>query len=274
MKFVFFGYDYSLEVAQRLLGDGHQCTKLYSFPCDGVFNFNTALEALALELAIPFQIEPPTANDILNDIENETDLFLSCGYPYKIPEVWNHDVYALNTHPSLLPAGRGLMPAPHIIYNHPETAGVSIHKTTEKFDHGGILWQAPLSLSGDETVDSYAARIAALLPDKISEIVSDLPHYWNNAKPQDKGSSFPVPDEALRTLDWSKSVADNDAKARAFGSFGCIGIIDGAPYAIFEHEIDTLSLDAKPGTTLHNSADFISVACPDGMFSALRFQKL
>ena len=40
MKIVFIGYDYTFDLAARLIEDGHEIIKIYTFQCDNVFAFN------------------------------------------------------------------------------------------------------------------------------------------------------------------------------------------------------------------------------------------
>ena len=130
MKFVFFGYDFSLPVLQRLLDDGHELVALFTFECDNVFNFNREIIKTAQKQSVPFTMAKPTAEEIAYYTNEGAELFLSCGYPYKIPSIDESKAYSINTHPSLLPRGRGLMPSPHILMHEPEVAGFTVHKLT------------------------------------------------------------------------------------------------------------------------------------------------
>jgi len=229
MKFVFFGYDFMMPALRRLLDDGHELMSVFTFDCDNLFNFNHEILALADELGIPAHTQKPHKDQIDSLIANRAECFLAAGYPYKIPPIAEDKAYAVNCHPSHLPKGRGLMPTPYIILGAEDAAGFSVHKMTQVIDGGDILAQVKFTLDKRETVETYSARVAMAAPDIISRIMADLPKCWQDAKPQDENeiTMFPQPDDALRTLEWSKSVEEIDKTARAFGHFGVLVNLQG-----------------------------------------------
>ncbi len=273
MKIAFFGYDYSADVLKGLLQDGHTLTALFTFPCDGIFNFNDQVVEIAKNLNAPISPGKPTKEAIK---ELEVDLFLSCGYPYKIPCNFKNEAYAINVHPSLLPRGRGLMPSPWIIMKEPDVAGFTIHKLTNDFDAGDILYQKPIALNQKSTVNDYADEIAEKLPDILSEIANNLPAFWAKATPQDESTAsyFPPPTDKMRLLDWSQPIEELDKIARAFGTFGCIAVIDGKPYAIYEHEIIKKPPREPPGTTIKQENQELKTSVSDGYFIMKRYDPL
>jgi UDP-4-amino-4-deoxy-L-arabinose formyltransferase/UDP-glucuronic acid dehydrogenase (UDP-4-keto-hexauronic acid decarboxylating) len=276
MKFVFFGYDFSLDVAKRLIQDGHKLAGVFTFECDNVFNFNKDIIALAQQNHIPYTLARPTKDDIDYFIAQGTDLFFSCGYPYKIPEIDENKAYAVNTHPSRLPRGRGLMPTPHIIINHPDAAGFTLHKITARFDQGDILYQEAITLTDQDTVETYSSHIANRTPDIASAVVADLPQYWAGATPQNEAEAtyFPPPDEEMRTLRWEAPITHIDRTARAFGKFGSLAFIDGALYAVFEHDYRQEPHTHITGTIINADEHTISIAASDGIFIMKRFMRL
>lgn len=228
MKISFFGYDQSLDIAQRLIADGHEIVGIFTFPCDNVFAFNTHIQDFAHSFEIPCITQRATPEDIeffTNDMK--TELFLICGYPYKIPPIDATRAKGVNMHPALLPRARGIMPLPYIMMHDRAAAGLTLHKLSNRFDQGDILTQAPLELSEKDTIESLNARLAILAPDFVSKAIADLPQLWRDATPQDdrKSSHYPTPDETVRTLDWTQSATDVDLKIRAFGRFGSFATI-------------------------------------------------
>ena len=204
MKFVYFGYDFMLESVQRLLSEGHELLAVFSFDCDNVFNFNVKTKELAERLDIPFSTNKPLPMDIGIFCDQGAQVFLSAGYPHKIPPVDEDRAYGINFHPSLLPAGRGIMPTPTILMNHPEASGVTIHKLSDVFDDGDILLQKKIPITAQDDVETLSCKIAMAAPDMLSRVFRELPALWQSAAPQDqsKASTFPMPDEAMRMLDW------------------------------------------------------------------------
>lgn len=268
MKFIFFGYDFSLPVLQRLINDGHELGALYSFECDNIFNFNKDIIKQAQSLNVPVSLAKPTESEIAYYINNEdVQLFLSCGYPYKIPPIDENKAYGVNTHPSLLPKGRGLMPSPHIIMNEPGIAGFTIHKIAPKFDAGDILYQESIPLTPTDTVNTYAQRIATRMPDILSVIVADLPDYWAKAQPQDesRASTAPMPTEETRSFKWTDTIENIDKTGRAFGNFGCLTAINGQKFAIFDYEIIPGPHEYVPETIVHTDETGITIAATNGL---------
>ncbi|MCB1532896.1 MAG: hypothetical protein KDJ35_08510 [Alphaproteobacteria bacterium] len=276
MKFVFFGYDFSLPVLERLLEDEHELLALFTFECDNVFNFNREIIKKAQDLGVPFTLARPAGSEIEYYTDQGAQLFLACGYPYKIPPIDETRAYGVNTHPSLLPKGRGLMPTPYILMHHPEAAGFSIHKITADFDAGDILYQEAIELSGRESVDSYSAKIARRTPEAISRVIAHLPDYWDKANPQDpqEASHFPPPDETMRTFDWTKTVEEIDKVGRAFGSFGSLAPVEGALLAVFDYKIEQTDHGQSPGAVIERSSDSISIAAENGVVTLTRFMQI
>lgn len=275
MKFVYFGYDFMLGSVLRLIREGHELIGIFSFPCDNIFNFNARTQALALELDIPYSESKPLPLDIQAYQSQGCEVFFSAGYPYKIPPIPD-DVYGINFHPSLLPQGRGIMPTPTILMHHPEASGVSVHKLTQNFDEGDILIQRAIPLSTHDDVETLSSRIALCAPDIISGVFARLPDLWRDAKPQDpvKASYFPMPDEAMRTLDWKKSVAEIECTGRAFGRFGALARLQGKLWAVYNFKGWVEPHSYRPGDVACILSREIVIAVKDGFICLKDFQEL
>ena len=274
MKFVYFGYDFMIGVVQRLLADGHQLAGVFTFPCDNVFNFNADIVALATGRNIPLFTDRPTPAALATFLASGATCFLAAGYPYKIPPIETPGVFAINVHPSLLPKGRGIMPTPHILMDHPEAAGLTFHKMTQDFDGGAILDQRALPLHPRETVETYSARIAMAAPAMASRLLADLPDAWARARPQDESqaSHFPPPPESMRTLDWTQPVARIDQTARAFGRYGSLARIDGVLHVVYAADMWEETHALPPGTVAARLSREIIIAASDGYVLLKDFQ--
>lgn len=275
MKFVYFGYDFMLAGIERLMADGHDLIGVFTFPCDNVFNFNAQTLALAKKLKIPASDKKPVPQDIEAFQKKGCECFLSAGYPFKIPPVTKNGAFGINLHPSLLPLGRGLMPTPYIIMDHPVASGMTIHKLSPKFDEGDILHQTELHLHDRETVETLSARIAMRAPDMLSMVMKDLNHYWENAKPQNhkKALVFPAPTDDMRILDWDKPVARIDKTARAFGRYGSLARFNDALWIVYAHDAWQERHSVKPGTVAARLSREIVIAAKDGFVCLKEFQK-
>jgi methionyl-tRNA formyltransferase len=275
MKFVFFGYDFMMPAVHRLLADGHELRGVFTFECDNIFNFNRELVALAKDLNIPFSLVPPQPAEIDGFIAQGCECFLSAGYLYKIPAIEEGRAYGINLHPSLLPKGRGLMPTPHIIIDHPDASGLTVHKLAQKIDAGDIIYQEALPVGPRETVETLSARIAMRAPNVLSRILGDLPQMWKNARVQNESeaSTFKMPDEAMRTLDWEKGIDHVERTARAFGRYGSLAYFDNALWIVYSLDAWAEKHDHWPGDVVHAAAREIVIAVKGGFACLKEFQR-
>ncbi|MCB1838753.1 MAG: hypothetical protein H6858_05520 [Rhodospirillales bacterium] len=229
MKFVFFGYDFSLYALMRLIDDGHELVGLYTFPCDGIFSHNEQIKMLAETVNIKTIEGKITPQEVENLIGHGAKAFIAFGYKYKIPPVDPKKAYAINLHPALLPRARGIMPMPHIIMKDPKAAGLTVHKMTQKYDAGDILYQEPLPVDETTDIEVLSSRTAITGAEILSVIVNDLPKYWKKAKPQNErlATEYPEPSDEMRTFNWKLPVKDLLRMNRAFGHYGCVANVDG-----------------------------------------------
>ena len=174
MKFVFFGYDFMLNAVDRLVQDGHELIAIKSFECDNIFNFNKRCQAYAHDKNIPFDTVAPTSADIDKFLGRGCELFLAAGYAFKVPPIDEKKAYGINFHPSFLPYGRGIMPTPYILMSYPDSSGITIHKMTQRYDQGDILYQEKLPLNENEDVETLSARIAMRAPHILSMVMGDI----------------------------------------------------------------------------------------------------
>lgn len=274
MKFVYCGYDFMLGTVRRLMADGHELIGIFTFPCDNVLNYNVETVALAEELKIPISFEKPREEDIELLRDRGAKVFFVAGYLYKIPNV--RPAYGINIHPSLLPKGRCIMPIPHILMDHPEAAGFTIHKLAEKLDSGDIIHQVPLPLSSNETVETLSGRMALRAPEAMSKVMSDIETFWNNAKPQNESEAthYPPPDDAMRFLDWNLPLERLDKIARAFGHFGCLAQVGQNRYVVYAHDVRKENHTLTPGVVAAQNNDGMAVAANGGFFILKTVQKI
>lgn len=76
---------------------------------------------------------------------------------------------AFNLHPSLLPAYPGKNPFYWTLINGEQTSGISIHRLTELFDAGDIVFQKELRIGQYETQGSLRLALAGLARDATRE---------------------------------------------------------------------------------------------------------
>lgn len=277
MKFVYFGYDFMLPSVLRLREDGHELMAIFSFECDGIYNFNDGCQALCREMGVPFILSPADEFHIGGLLDRGTECFLAAGYPYKVPPIDENRAYAVNVHPARLPLARGLMPVPWIVMNDlKKAAGLTAHKMTPVFDGGDILLQSKFRLDRRETVETYCAKIAMRAPGLITALLSDLPAFWANARRQNprRASLFKMPTDKDRLLDWTKKVGDIDRTGRAFGRFGSLADIDGERFMVFGYDFWKEKHALPPGHVTVRARREITLAARDGFICLKDFQKL
>lgn len=252
---------------QRLIVEKHELIGIFSFPCDNIFNFNSQCQALAGRLNIPFIQSPPTKTHMQDFVDKGCDLFIAAGYPYKIPTLTDSKSRALNIHPTYLPKARGIMPIPRmIIDNLQEAAGFTAHKMTDKFDAGDILLQLKFDLNPAETVETYSARIALRAPDMVSDLITNLDKYWENAAPQNEeaASWLDMPSEQDRLLDFNSTVKEIDAIGRAFGGFGVLADLEGHIWVVYAYNIWQEKHALPAGTIAVRLSREVVIAVKDG----------
>ncbi len=274
MKFVYFGYDFMLPSIFRLLEDGHELMGVMSFECDNIFNFNQAAQRLAEAKNVPFILSPANEDHIKQFEDDGCELLLAAGYAFKIPEAVK--AKAINIHPTYLPKGRGMMPLPFIIRDNIEdAAGFTAHKMTQQFDAGDILKQQKISLTPNETVESYTAKVAINAPDFISDLIANINDYWTNATPQDKAqaSHYKAPTDSDRLLNWSKSVVEIDKTARAFGRFGSIADFDNRLWVVYDHDFWVEEHQLPLGSIAAMTSREIAIAAKDGFILLKEFEE-
>ncbi len=267
MKIIYFGSDYAYDALLSLLEDGHDLASIYSFPCDNIFGFNVRLQALAENLGISYSEICPTYDELGTLAERDgVDLILSLGYAYKIPVIDKNDMYSVNIHPSLLPKARGLMPLPHILMNDPDAAGITAHKLVNEIDAGDILQQTPMTLIKGETIETLSSRIAMHLPDFLGNLISDLPNLWDAAKPQkhEDQTLAEIPDNEVRHVNWSDTVADTMARVRAYGRMGVLFTLNEDIWLASRISGWREPHDHEVGKLCYLSASDIVVAISDG----------
>jgi methionyl-tRNA formyltransferase len=141
----------------------------------------------AIEHNVPFvQPEKPSIKDFGGDF----DLLVVVAYGKIIPkEILDSAKYgAINIHPSLLPKYRGPSPMISAILNGDTETGVTIIKIDEQMDHGPILAQEKINLSGNELVDDLEKSLAELGGKLLVEVILKLPEVKEKAQDHNKAT--------------------------------------------------------------------------------------
>lgn len=275
MKFAFAGIDFLGGVFDGLIRAGWTPIKLFTRPCDGVYDFNETVVAQARQRRIPIQLSRIRQVDLdtLHAIHGKDWALVVAGYPWLVTGWRGRAAYALNVHPSPLPTGRGPYPLFRAVAEGYESWGVTAHILAEEgFDTGDILAQEIFPLTGQETHESLlakcqmaAGRIAA------GPIGRDLPACWREAEPQGDGSYWPRVTDTDRTLDFRRDVAEILRKVRAFGAIETVARLGDARVFVSAAEGWRETHDHPPGSIVHRYRRGVVVAARDGYVHVTRW---
>lgn len=264
MRFAFAGIDFLSDVLDAFLSEGWTLVKLFTRPCDGVYDTNEAVTARARDLRAPIQLSRITAGDLARLNAAGCDALVVAGYPWLV-RGWREQVpYGFNIHPSPLPIGRGPYPLFRAILSNQETWGVTAHVLDPSFDTGAILDCERFPLTPEETHDSLLAKCQMTSRRVSARLAKDLPSAWADARPQGEGSYWPRITEPERTIDWTGSVAEVMRVVRALGSIEAAATIAGRSVYIRAASGWTETHAYPPGTLVHAYRRHLVVAARDG----------
>jgi len=192
----------------------------------------------------------------------------------------------VNVHPSLLPRFRGPAPIPAAILAKDERTAITVQRLALGMDEGDILGQLVLPLSGTENAEDLSEIAAIMGADLLSQVLGEISEGRERPRPQE---GEPVYCSMLRKedglIDWGASLADIDAKIRAFypwpGAFTFfrglrLNVLEAFPYPHVTFAAGPASLDfeeASPGTILGlDKSRGIMVQTIDGLVALRRLQ--
>jgi len=120
--------------------------------------------------------------NILQKIEKiDPDLIVLAGFLLKFPDniIEKYPNKIINIHPALLPnyGGKGMygMHVHRAIVNNKEKeTGISIHYVNEHYDEGGIIFQANVALTDEDTPETVAEKIHELEQKHFPEIIHKI----------------------------------------------------------------------------------------------------
>jgi methionyl-tRNA formyltransferase len=264
MRFAFAGIDFLGDVFHTLIERGWEPVKLFTRPCDNVYDFNDVTLARARSLHLPVQftrIRPPdlAALSVLG-----CDALVVAGYPWLVKGWEEHIGYAVNFHPSPLPEGRGPYPLFQAILDDRADWGMSVHALAPTFDTGAIVAQELFALNRNETHDTLLAKCQMAAKRLALRLAADLPGLWADARPQDDGSYWPRITDRQRTLDWSAEVATVLRTVRAFGSIESVAQVGGKRIFVWEASGWSERHEHPPGALVHKHRRHLVVAARDG----------
>jgi methionyl-tRNA formyltransferase len=264
MRFAFAGIDFLGDVFETLLSRGWEPVKLFSRPCDGIYDFNDVTIARARNLRLPVQMTRIRPSDLASLKAMGCEALVVAGYPWLVKGWEHHLPYALNFHPSPLPEGRGPYPLFQAILDEVPRWGVSAHVMEPAFDTGPIIAQKRFDITAGETHDTLLAKCQIAAKEVASDLANDLPRLWANATPQGTGSYWPRVTQTQRTVNWTGDVSSVLRTIRAFGSIEAFAQIDSRYIYLWEATGWQEPHRFRPGTLVHRHRKHLVVAARDG----------
>jgi methionyl-tRNA formyltransferase len=274
MKFAFAGIDFLGGVFEALIGAGWTPIKLFTRPCDGVYDHNEVVVARARAARIPIQLSriQPGDLDALHAAHGRDWALVVAGYPWLIRGWRGRANYALNFHPSPLPTGRGPYPLFRAVLDRYETWGVTAHVLADGFDTGDILAQDMFPLGPQESHETLLAKCQMSARRLVTgPLGRDLPGRWRRAEPQGDGSYWPRATDGDRTLDFKQDVATILRRVRAFGTVETIARLGDARVYVAEAQGWQERHTHAAGAVVHRHRRHIVVAALDGYVQITRW---
>lgn len=151
---------------------------------------------------------------------NNYQLFIVAAYgkilPKALLEIPKHGV--LNVHPSLLPKFRGAAPVEGAILAGDKITGVSIMLLDEEMDHGPVIAQDKIELSGDEKAPELEERLAKLGGELLGKKIPEWISGKIKALPQNHAESTYTKktEKADGLIDLTADALENYRKFRAY----------------------------------------------------------
>ncbi len=170
-------------------------------------------DALGIPLLQPLSLKQEHAvRADLSPYLEKVDLFVVAAYG-KIMPPWILSIPprgTLNIHPSLLPEYRGPSPIQAAILDGAESTGVSIMLLDEEMDHGPILAQERIALTGNETTPNLSQRLAEI---GAQLLIKTIPDYCaGNIAPKEQEHARATFTKLIRKEDgkilWETHTAD------------------------------------------------------------------
>lgn len=239
MKLVFFGTpQFAADIMSGLQAHGVEISAVVTAP-DAKVGRKQLLTpspvkqlALACEIPVftPERVKDPEFTQELQQIESDAWLVVAYGkiLPQSFLDLMPEKV--INIHPSRLPQYRGPAPMQAALRNGDSTTATTLMVMDRKMDHGPIIAQREVDLSGDETYPELADRMVG---ECVELVIESLPKYLSGervATEQDHNQATYV---SLLTkqdghIDWNDSAKTLYNQYRAYTPWpGTYGFIQG-----------------------------------------------
>ncbi len=283
MRVAFAGTpEFAAQALAALLATGHAIPLVLTQPDRkagrGLQSTASPVKRLALEHGLevfqPVRLSDPGAVETLR--AGRPEVFVVAAYGLILPPAALQvaPLGAINIHASLLPRWRGAAPIQRAILAGDTETGITIMQMDAGLDTGGILRQAGLAISPQETALTLHDRLAALGAQQIIAVLGALGRGPLDALAQpEAGATYARKiDKAEAVLDWRKPCVELERAVRAFnpapGARTAFAGVDVKVWAAHPGEGQ-----AAPGQVAHAGRDGIVVGCADGTLVLSELQR-
>ena len=181
---------------------------------------SSAIKEFALNANLPI-LQPVNLKDplFIEELESfQPDLFVVVAFRMLPEVVWSlPPLKTFNLHASLLPNYRGAAPINWAIINGEKISGVSTFYIDDKIDSGGLLMQASIQLTSNETVDTLHDKLAKIGSELICQTIKGLAEGSLSGKQQQlTGLEKPAPklNNENVSIDWDSSLKQIESHIR------------------------------------------------------------
>lgn len=260
MKVAYFGGDMFFSCFKSILDKGFDVVKVYiNEPICSAVKISHYCEKLGIE-----QVSTrPCYEDLLRLIDDGVELFVVASYKFKLPQT--RIKYAINIHPTLLPAGRGPTPLPYVV-EAPSLAGVTIHKLSDEFDAGDIIIQEKLLVCDEESSSSIMVKTSLIAGKLITKFLNNMEKTYGKAVPQSsvESSYYPLITVEDRALKWGMDIDQIRSLVRRFGHWGIFMKINNNLALIRNIETRKFEHEMSAGTIIYEDCDLLAIAVIGG----------
>lgn len=274
MRFAFAGFDRWCGVFDAFVQSDWEPIAMFTIPVNDTSEFNNKIVERAEHHRLPIKISRIREDDLRALREQRCDALVVAGYAWKIPDWTQYVPHALNFHPSLLPEGRGPYPPIQALLENRREWGVSCHRISAEFDAGDILDVERFAMAAEECHETLQLKLQMATKRLAARVAVDFHRLWSESRPQAESSYWPRIDDAGRTLDFNRPVAEVMRVVRACGLCECIAPMHALNVAVKRAEGWIEAHGYQPGEVVHEYHRWVVIAAQDGFIALIEWSPL
>jgi len=118
--------------------------------------------------------------EILEELsDRKVDMIVLAGFLWLVPNYLTEEFVTINIHPALLPkyGGKGMYGKyvhEAVLKNKDKESGITIHFVNDRYDSGGIIFQATCPVMPNDTPDTLAERIHKLEYEHFPRVIEEV----------------------------------------------------------------------------------------------------